>query len=285
MYTKASKVDKYDPVVSPAAAGELMISDGHLEVTAEQLAVNNLLGLCVLPAGCIPVDFTLIEDQLDSATSLVQDVGVLATSEAALTASTNLLTGTTIGRAGGYARATALPDALLTPSESDRIIAVQTTTGAVAEVKATGTITSSAINVTANDTVTINGKAYKFVAVPTDEGDVLMGAGGTDAEDSAATLDNLKLAINRTDPTTNDGVKYKIAAAHPTVAATTNTDTVQTLEALTAGVAGNALTLDKSAATLTVTGAGFLAGGVDATVLQAGTVRGILTYRAAEYGA
>ena len=303
-----------------------------------------------------------------------------------------------------------MPDALVAPAATDRVIAVKTTTGAVAEAKATGTVTSNAtnvtaadtvtingkaytfraaiypatvkatatitstgVNVTADDTVTINGKVYKFVAAPTDEGDVdigltaegtlanlfyainhtgtpntdykcaavhptvigksvtatvltleavtggvggnaltlvksaatlsvsgagfltggitisaegdvLMGAGGNAAANSASTLDNLKLAINRTDPDTNDGVKYKCAAAHPTVAATTNSDTVQTLEALTAGVAGNALTLTKSAATLAVTGDGFLAGGIDAVPLQGGTIRGILTYRAEQYG-
>ena len=103
------------------------------------------------------------------------------------------------------------------------------------------------------------------------------------AASAAVTLDNLKLAINRTDPDTNDGVKYKCAAAHPTVAATTNTDTVQTLEALTEGAGGNALTLAKSAVTITVSH-DHLEGGVTAVPLQAGTIRGVLTYRAEQYG-
>lgn len=125
---------------------------------------------------------------------------------------------------------------------------------AVAAVKATGTVTSNATNVTANDTVTINGKVYTFVAAPTVEGDVDIGA------NAAATLDNLGYAINHTGtPDTN----YKCAAVHPTVEATTNTDTVQTLQALTAGVAGNALTLAKVATTLTVSAA-TLSGGGDA---------------------
>jgi hypothetical protein len=119
--------------------------------------------------------------------------------------------------------------------------------------KATGTITSNGTDVTADDTVTINGKVYKFVATPTVEGDVDIG--GT----AAITLDNLKAAINHTG---TEGTDYVCAAAHPTVTATTNTDTVQTLEAITAGTAGNALTLVKSAATLTVSGA-VLAGGAN----------------------
>jgi hypothetical protein len=123
---------------------------------------------------------------------------------------------------------------------------------AVAAVKATGTITSSGTNVTANDTVTINGKVYTFVAAPTVEGDVDIGAS------AAATLDNLKAAINHTG---TEGTDYVCAAAHPTVTATTNTDTVQTLEAITAGTAGNALTLAEVAATLTVSAATLLGGG------------------------
>jgi flagellar hook protein FlgE len=117
--------------------------------------------------------------------------------------------------------------------------------------KATGTITSTGVNVTAADTVTVNGKVYTFVAVPAVEGDVDIGA------TAAETLDNLMHAINHTGtPDTN----YFCAAAHPTVEATTNTDTVQTLQARTAGVAGNALTLTEVAATLAPSGA-VLAGG------------------------
>jgi hypothetical protein len=114
-----------------------------------------------------------------------------------------------------------------------------------AAVKATGTVTIGA-NVANNDTLTIDGKTYTFktTLTPT-EGEILIG--GT----AAATLDNLALAINRTLPGTNDGVKYKIAAAHSTVEATTNTDTVQTILALVAGA--TELTVSKSASTLTCT--------------------------------
>jgi hypothetical protein len=124
-----------------------------------------------------------------------------------------------------------------------------------AAVKASGTVTSNGTNVSDADTVTIDSVVFTFktTLTPT-EGQVLIGA------NAAETLDNLKLAVNRTDPTTNDGVKYKIAAAHTTVEATTNTDTVQTLEARTAGTAGNSLGLAKSAATLTVSAATLLNG-------------------------
>jgi hypothetical protein len=275
MYAKSEAISGARPPVFPAEAGRVIVADASIEVTAAQIALGALVGLVILPAETVPIDFILIEDDLDTGTALVQDVGVLNNNENDLEAGTNFITGATIGRAGGSLRATALP--IVTPAETDRIIAVKTTTGGVLAVKATGTVTSTGVNVTADDTVTINGKAYKFVAAPAAEGDVLIGA------TAAETLDNLALAINRTLPLVNDGVKYKCAAAHPTVAATMNTDTLQTLEALNAGAGGNALTLAKSAVTLSVDH-DHLAGGVTAVPLQAGTIRGVLTYRAAEYG-
>ena len=275
MYNKAEALSGRRPAVFPAEAGKVIVADVSAEVTAAQIALSALVGLMVLPADTIPLDFVLIEDDLDTGTALTQSVGVLNDTEDDLVEGTVMITDTTIGRAGGSLRATALP--IVAPGTEDRVIAVKTTAGGVLAAKATGTITSSGVNVTADDTVTINAKAYKFVATPTDEGDV--GIGGS----AAVTLDNLKLAINRTDPDTNDGVKYKCAAAHPTVAATTNTDTVQTLEALTAGVGGNSLTLAKSAVTLSISN-DHLENGVAAVPLQGGKIRGILTYRAEEYG-
>ncbi len=124
--------------------------------------------------------------------------------------------------------------------------------------KATGTITSTGVNVTANDTVTVATKVYKFVAAPSVEGDVDIGA------TAAATLDNLKAAINHSGTPDTD---YKCASAHPTVEATTNTDTVQTLQAITGGVGGNSITLAESAITLSVSAA-TLTGGATTLIMQ-----------------
>ncbi len=76
-----------------------------------------------------------------------------------------------------------------------------------------------------NETVTIDGVVYTFITTLTPAvGEVLIGANLT------ASYANLKLAINRTDPGTNDGVKYKIAAAHPLWEATTATSTSLTID-------------------------------------------------------
>jgi len=98
-------------------------------------------------------------------------------------------------------------------------------------VKATGTITTSGDGAEAGNTVLIDAKTYTFVTpIGITEGNVLVD--GTPAE----RLDNLMNAINKG---AGGGIVYVCAAAHPTVEATTNTDTVQTLQALTAGHAGN----------------------------------------------
>lgn len=128
--------------------------------------------------------------------------------------------------------------------------------------KSVGTLTSDATAPSDGDTVTIDGKVYTFktTLTPT-EGQVLIGAS------AAIALDNLKLAINRTAPDTNDGVKYKIAAAHSTVSATTNTDTTQVVQALITGVAGDLLATTESGSH-TEWGAATLASGADPTAEQ-----------------
>jgi len=128
-----------------------------------------------------------------------------------------------------------------------------------------GTITSNGTNVLANDTVTIHGKVYTFrsTLTPT-EGEVLIGA------DAQTSLTNLAAAINRTDPGTNDGVIYKIAAAHPLVSASANSLTL-TVTALQTGELGNQITLAKSAATLTLSSS-TLTGGYSATAKKLATL-------------
>lgn len=137
-------------------------------------------------------------------------------------------------------------------------------TSGIDGTKATATITSSGVNVTDGDTITIDTKVYTFkTALTPTEGEVLIGA------TAAATMDNLKSAINHTGTPNTD---YKCAAVHPTVTATTNTDTgtagtsgsVQTLEAIIIGVVSNTIALTTTAATLTLSSA-TLTGGIDSS--------------------
>jgi len=119
-------------------------------------------------------------------------------------------------------------------------------------IKATGTFTSSGVNVSLNDTVTIGTKTYRFLNWPTIEGDVDIGATAADS------LENLKNAIMHTG---TPGVDYVCANAHPTVEVTDKTDTVLTLQSILGGVQGNLIALSTTAATLTASGA-TLTGGI-----------------------
>lgn len=123
--------------------------------------------------------------------------------------------------------------------------------------RAQGTLTSSGVQVTANDTVTIGANTYTFKAGPTTvANEVKIGA------DAAATLLNLKNAINLTGVS---GTDYgSLTVIHPTVTAGAITPTTLVLFAKTAGTGGNALAFSKSAATLSVSAAN-LAGGAAST--------------------
>ncbi len=118
---------------------------------------------------------------------------------------------------------------------------------------ATGTLTSDATAPSDGDTVTIGTTVYTFKTTLTPTAfEVLIGAS------AAAALDNLKSAINKT---AGGGTTYASATTiHPTVTATTNTDTTQVVEAKTAGPAGDSIALDE-AGTHTSWGDTFLRGG------------------------
>ena len=143
-----------------------------------------------------------------------------------------------------------------------------TISGSIATVEKTpvnavaseGTLTSDATAPSDTDTVTIDTKTYTFktTLTPT-EGEVLIGA------NAAAALDNLKSAINHTGTPDTD---YSCAAVHPTVTATTNTDTTQIVQAKTKGVAGNSIAFEEASTHLSVDAAtlGATVAGVDGTV-------------------
>jgi hypothetical protein len=114
--------------------------------------------------------------------------------------------------------------------------------------KATALLTSSGTNVTAADTITVNGKVYTFVVTPEAEGDVKIG------DSASATLDNLKSAINFTGDV---GTDHYCAARHPEVEATDKDATTLLLRSRSAGTGGNLYTLTTTAATYSVSGSTF----------------------------
>lgn len=94
---------------------------------------------------------------------------------------------------------------------------------------------------------------------PTVDGTVKIGVS------AAVALDNLKAAVNLD---AGQGTLFFITVAHPTVSATTNTDTTQLFVAKTAGSAGNAIATTETSSHLSF-GAATLTGGANATLVTA----------------
>lgn len=129
-----------------------------------------------------------------------------------------------------------------------------------APVAATGTVLIA--DVIADDTVTIGGVEYTFVAgAPEAEGEVPIGA---DDDETAA---NLAAAINGA---------VLFTPAHPLVSATVSTATV-TVAARIAGLGGNLITLDEAATDVTLSGAA-LSGGTGYSFFELGLVPGEWVY-------
>lgn len=120
---------------------------------------------------------------------------------------------------------------------------------------ASGTLTSTGTAPANNDTVTIGSVTYTFKTTLTSStaaNQVLIGAS------AAAALDNLKSAINRT---AGAGTTYgSLTGAHPTVTATTNTDTTQVVVARVTGTGANSVATTEASSQLSW-GAATLAGG------------------------
>ncbi len=125
---------------------------------------------------------------------------------------------------------------------------------------AVATLTSDATNVTAADTVTIGSVTYTFRAsVTTTANEVKIGA------DAAATLANLKHAVNADGTTTVYG---SLTVVNPTVGAGALTATTLILYAKTGGTAGNSLTSTEASSHLSF-GAATFASGAAATGISA----------------
>lgn len=139
---------------------------------------------------------------------------------------------------------------------------------ALTEVKATATVTSTGVTPTTGDQVSIGGITYTFrtaLTSPAVPYEVLIGA------NADAALDNLKLAINQGStnfPTaannSGSGSTWSTGTIrHPDVNATTNTATTQLVVANVVGATSNTITTTANAVTLSW-GSTNLTGGVNA---------------------
>ena len=124
---KSANVAGARPAVYPDEAGKVLVSDGTYEIAAAENVDEAVVALCSLPAGCIPLDFTLVVDALDSGTpAIVIDGGGINAAEDAV--DQIMISASTVAQAGGVARATLFP--MVAPVETETLFGMHITTAA-----------------------------------------------------------------------------------------------------------------------------------------------------------
>jgi len=112
------------PAVYPDEAGKVLVSDGTYELTAALNIDEQTIALCILPAGCIPLDFTVIVDDLEaSGGTCVIDGGGIASTEDSV--DQVMISQSAVAQAGGVARATLFP--MVAPVETETLFGVHIT--------------------------------------------------------------------------------------------------------------------------------------------------------------
>jgi hypothetical protein len=98
-----------DSIPYPPQAGIVVAKRYSMAVTAAMLVLNNILEIAPLPNGLVPVDVTLVTDDLDTGTALVLDVGIMSgvfgSNDQARTCGNEIIAGSNIGQTGGSVRA------------------------------------------------------------------------------------------------------------------------------------------------------------------------------------
>lgn len=107
--------NKYVPASAPHSAREVYRAAGTV-ILDDAVAMGHLIGLCVLPANCIPTDIKVLTTDLDSDTTMVIDVGVLNADKDDLVPNSLLIEGSAVCQAGGVADMDT-PDCVLHPAD------------------------------------------------------------------------------------------------------------------------------------------------------------------------
>lgn len=116
----------------------------------------------------------------------------------------------------------------------------------IKDIYAMAVMNSNGTNPSNGQTLTIGATVYTFKTVLASAYDILIGA------DAAATLDNVKSAVNKT---AGEGTTYGTGTLiHPTVEATDNTNTIQSFVAKVSGSSGSSIGVSTTSGTLTFTG-------------------------------
>lgn len=126
-------------VPARADAGPCTVSMRAVFPVKANLAQNDIIEMLVLPADHVIVDAVVDADDLDSATSLDFDVGIMSGTPGLIdlnrTVGAQLFDGATTGQAAGVARATLRTAFVQMPANHDRSIGIKITTAPGTPVK------------------------------------------------------------------------------------------------------------------------------------------------------
>ncbi len=119
------------PTVYGDCAGDMVVQDLFIDLTAAQLVLNNIFDLGTLPAGHKVIDALLIPDDLDTngAPTVALDVGILTGTPGdavnSRTCGAEFFSADTGARTGTPARMSLASGFRVTPTESDRSIGLK----------------------------------------------------------------------------------------------------------------------------------------------------------------
>jgi len=120
---ESDNVTKARPATYPHEAGAVYVSDGTIEMTTAQMLDEIVVALCILPVGCVPLDFVVVMDDLDSAASLVWNGGGINDAEDDV--DQVMISASQVGRSAGIARATLFP--MVAPLTTEKLFGVHVT--------------------------------------------------------------------------------------------------------------------------------------------------------------
>lgn len=124
-FYQSNKVTGIDVPPNPSFAGEVVRQRGSITLPAG-ITINDRLELCVLPANCTLFDAILDSDDLDSATTITLDGGLMSGEVGAVdiarTVGTELFSASTVAQAGGVVRPTLSTAFRIAPVPYDRSI-------------------------------------------------------------------------------------------------------------------------------------------------------------------
>lgn len=114
--------------VQSASGNEAIPITGDFTVPAG-LAAGDIVEMAALPPGYVPVDVTLAVEDLDSTTAMTIDVGVISGNygrrDDARTMGTEFIAASTVGQAGGVARANRQQGFMIAPADNTRGIGIR----------------------------------------------------------------------------------------------------------------------------------------------------------------